>query len=301
MRQAFAVDVAERRDLAMIAIQGPNARQKTVCGTGWHWGRAAGRAAALNSRRSSARRSIRGSSRGRAIPARTASKLMLPADDAAENLECAARDRASSLRAWARGIPCGLEAGMNLYGNDMDENHHPLESGLAWTVAFEPAERDFVGRQALEGLRDGAGCELVGLFLEERGVLRSHQKSSCRPIARPGRSDQRHLFSHLESFHRAGARAENRRTPRAGRDPRQIACREHGQAAVRAAREGVDSGLASKGSYIEQHTERFAIHQEPRVGALTGTNGRWKSAYPNMHKARSAIWYSSRFRKQAAP
>jgi aminomethyltransferase len=65
---------------------------------------------------------------------------------------------------------------MNLYGNDMDENHHPLESGLAWTVAFEPGGRDFIGRQALETLRRTPGDRLVGLLLEERGVLRSHQK-----------------------------------------------------------------------------------------------------------------------------
>ena len=65
---------------------------------------------------------------------------------------------------------------MNLYGNDMDEDHHPLESGLAWTVAFEPGNRDFIGREALENLRRTASRELVGLLLEERGVLRSHQK-----------------------------------------------------------------------------------------------------------------------------
>jgi aminomethyltransferase len=69
-----------------------------------------------------------------------------------------------------------LEAGMNLYGNDMDENHHPLESGLEWTVAFDPPERDFLGREALQGARREGGRELVGLLLEERGVLRSHQK-----------------------------------------------------------------------------------------------------------------------------
>ena len=46
-----------------------------------------------------------------------------------------------------------LEAGMNLYGNDMDATHHPLESGLGWTVAFEPPTRDFIGRAALEALR----------------------------------------------------------------------------------------------------------------------------------------------------
>jgi aminomethyltransferase len=65
---------------------------------------------------------------------------------------------------------------MNLYGNDMDEDHHPLESGLTWTVAFEPGDRDFIGRQALEDLRRAGSPELVGLLLEDRGVLRSHQK-----------------------------------------------------------------------------------------------------------------------------
>ncbi len=70
-----------------------------------------------------------------------------------------------------------LEAGMNLYGNDMDETTHPFESGLGWTVAMEPAERDFIGRQALERIRaTGVGARQVGLVLEDRGILRSHQK-----------------------------------------------------------------------------------------------------------------------------
>jgi len=71
-----------------------------------------------------------------------------------------------------------LEAGMNLYGQDMDETVSPLESGLAWTVAFEPADRDFVGRAALEAERARAAelRRFVGLVLLDRGVLRSHQK-----------------------------------------------------------------------------------------------------------------------------
>jgi aminomethyltransferase len=68
-----------------------------------------------------------------------------------------------------------LEAGMNLYGSDMDESRHPLESGLAWTVAFDPGDRAFIGRDALEAARHVRGSEQVGLVLEERGVLRSHQ------------------------------------------------------------------------------------------------------------------------------
>jgi aminomethyltransferase len=77
--------------------------------------------------------------------------------------------------------PCGLgardtlrlEAGMNLYGQDMDPSVTPLECGLAWTVALEEA-REFVGRQALERRRPS--CRSLGLVLEERGgVLRAHQ------------------------------------------------------------------------------------------------------------------------------
>ena len=66
---------------------------------------------------------------------------------------------------------------MNLYGNDMDENVSPLESGLAWTIAFDPGDHDFVGRAALDSQRQaGVARKLVGLILEERGVLRGHQK-----------------------------------------------------------------------------------------------------------------------------
>jgi aminomethyltransferase len=66
-----------------------------------------------------------------------------------------------------------LEAGMNLYGQDMDETTSPLESGLAWTVDMK-AERDFVGRKALESSE--ITQQLAGLLLLDKGVLRSHQK-----------------------------------------------------------------------------------------------------------------------------
>ncbi|MFT3741654.1 MAG: glycine cleavage system aminomethyltransferase GcvT [Gammaproteobacteria bacterium] len=80
--------------------------------------------------------------------------------------------------------PCGLgardtlrlEAGFNLYGSDMDESTHPLESNLAWTIAWEPESRDFIGRQALEKLRGTQHKRLVGLVLSQKGVLRNHQK-----------------------------------------------------------------------------------------------------------------------------
>jgi aminomethyltransferase len=80
--------------------------------------------------------------------------------------------------------PCGLgardtlrlEAGMNLYGQDMDETKHPLESGLGWTIAWQPEERDFIGKKALNDLKKlGESDKFVGLILEDKGVLRGHQ------------------------------------------------------------------------------------------------------------------------------
>jgi aminomethyltransferase len=102
-------------------------------------------------------------------------EIMLPAADAADAWN---RLRAQGVAPAGLGArdTLRLEAGMNLYGNDMDENFHPLESGLAWTVAFEPKDRDFIGREALERAQRESGRELVGLLLEDRGVLRSHQK-----------------------------------------------------------------------------------------------------------------------------
>jgi aminomethyltransferase len=81
--------------------------------------------------------------------------------------------------------PCGLgardtlrlEAGLNLYGSDMDETVTPLESNLGWTVAMDPKDRDFIGRAALEKqLQDGVKMRMVGLVLEGPGIIRNHQK-----------------------------------------------------------------------------------------------------------------------------
>lgn len=78
--------------------------------------------------------------------------------------------------------PCGLgardtlrmEAGMNLYGNDMDDDTSPLEAGMAWTVDLKDANRDFVGKSALVALKnDGVKVRQVGLLLAKGGVLRA--------------------------------------------------------------------------------------------------------------------------------
>jgi aminomethyltransferase len=82
-------------------------------------------------------------------------------------------------------LPCGLgardtlrlEAGFNLYGQDMDESVTPLESNLSWTLAFNARERNFIGRSALEAQKNhGIPQQLVGIVLEDKGVLRHDQK-----------------------------------------------------------------------------------------------------------------------------
>ncbi len=81
--------------------------------------------------------------------------------------------------------PCGLgardtlrlEAGLNLYGSDMNESVTPYESNLGWTVSLDPKDRDFIGRKALEKQQqDGVKMRLVGLVLAGPGIIRNHQK-----------------------------------------------------------------------------------------------------------------------------
>ena len=167
----FEVSVEPRFDLAMIAVQGPQARE---------------RAASLLEPAFAARALDLGYFFGAAhehwFVARTGYtgedgwEIMLPSDRATESW---ARLREAGVR------PCGLgardtlrlEAGMNLYGNDMDESVSPLESGLGWTIAWDPQDRDFIGRGALAAQKaHGVPRKLVGLILSDRAVLRSHQK-----------------------------------------------------------------------------------------------------------------------------
>lgn len=86
----------------------------------------------------------------------------------------------------AEGVqPCGLgardtlrlEAGLNLYGADMDETTTPAESNLDWTVAWLDSKRNFVGREALaKQKQQGVPRQLVGLIMADAGVLRNHQR-----------------------------------------------------------------------------------------------------------------------------
>ncbi len=188
----YEVDIAARDDLAMIAVQGPEARRAVApLVSGAAGAEAAATGATEATEAAATATNATGISTGISVLAPfTAARangwllartgytgedgleIMLPANQAAG--------------LWgelaARGVkPCGLgardtlrlEAGMNLYGQDMDESVTPLECGLGWTVDLG-GDRAFTGRQALEE-RLGAGATQVqtGLILEGRGVLRS--------------------------------------------------------------------------------------------------------------------------------
>lgn len=166
----FEVEIKERKDLAMIAAQGPEARQLA---TPLFPGELPTKADSL--------KPFNATIEGDWMIARTGYtgedgyEIMLPADQAAD--------------LWQRlndvGIkPCGLgardtlrlEAGMNLYGTDMDEGITPWECGLTWTVAMEPNDRNFIGREALAAKQNDTHCDFVGIVLEGKGVIRNHQK-----------------------------------------------------------------------------------------------------------------------------
>ncbi|HET7061769.1 MAG TPA: glycine cleavage T C-terminal barrel domain-containing protein, partial [Nitrosospira sp.] len=99
-------------------------------------------------------------------------EIMLPASEAGQFWNALLAAGVAPAGLGARDT-LRLEAGMNLYGQDMDETTNPLESGLGWTIDLK-TDREFVGRQAL--LEKPVTKQLIGLVLLDRGVLRSHQK-----------------------------------------------------------------------------------------------------------------------------
>lgn len=167
----FDIDITERSELAMIAVQGPNARERAATVIDDEWRE---RALGLEP--------FYGLEAGELFIARTGYtgedgwEVVMPSGRAADYWNAFV----------AAGIrPCGLgardtlrlEAGMNLYGNDMSETISPLEAGLGWTIAWDPDDRDFIGRAPLEEVRANKDRQrFAGLLLESRGVLRDHMR-----------------------------------------------------------------------------------------------------------------------------
>jgi len=168
--QAFDVVVTERPELAMIAVQGPDARAAVLSLLPESDALVAAELKPFNAGQF-----------GDMFIARTGYtgedgfEISLPADPATQLWD----------QLLGAGVaPCGLgardtlrlEAGMNLYGQDMDENVTPLESGLGWTLALKD-DRGFIGKEALlEQKARGVENQLAGLVLNGRGVLRPGQR-----------------------------------------------------------------------------------------------------------------------------
>ncbi|WP_108945695.1 glycine cleavage system aminomethyltransferase GcvT [Shewanella halifaxensis] len=164
--QGFSVEVTERPELAMIAVQGPNAKAKA--------------ATVFNAEQNAAVEGMKpffGVQSGSLFIATTGYTGETGYEVIVPEAEAEALWQAF-LEAGIR--PCGLgardtlrlEAGMNLYGLDMDESVNPLAANMGWTVAWEPSDRDFNGRQALEKIKAEGTDKLVGLIMDAKGVIR---------------------------------------------------------------------------------------------------------------------------------
>ncbi len=169
--QGFAAGLQERSELAMLAVQGPNAIEKTV--------------SILTSAEADAISTLthfESVDVGNWFFARTGYtgeeglELIVPQSDI---------PKLWSALLEAGVAPCGLgardtlrlEAGMMLYGQDMDETTTPLESALTWTVKWQPDDRDFIGMGALLSQQQhGLQRQLVGLILQGKGIMRRDQR-----------------------------------------------------------------------------------------------------------------------------
>lgn len=167
--KSYTVTISERPELAMIAVQGPQARKivddllqtSELASLGIFQGKFLG---------------------NNYFVARTG----YTGEDGYEIILPAAEVSAFWLALHEAGVkPCGLgardtlrlEAGMNLYGHEMDDQTSPLVANLAWTIALEPQERHFIGRAPIElEKQNGPKQKLVGLVLQDKGVLRAGQK-----------------------------------------------------------------------------------------------------------------------------
>lgn len=168
--EGFAVGLQERKELAMLAVQGPEAIEKTM--------------SVLSAPQVDAITTLtafEGVDVNDWFLARTGYtgenglEIMLPANAISTLWN-------DLLKVGVH--PCGLaardtlrlEAGMMLYGQDMDETTTPLESGLAWTVKWQPEDRDFIGMGALLSQKArGVKRKLVGLILNDKGIMRAGQ------------------------------------------------------------------------------------------------------------------------------
>lgn len=169
--KAYDVNITHRADLAMMAIQGPNAIGKVSA------------ALEIEDLHLLERFSCMCPSEDW-IVARTGYtgedgvEVILPAEQAVMLWQKLLDAGVPPIGLGARDS-LRMEAGLNLYGNDMDSSKNPYESNLTWTVKAKD-ERDFIGKSALMSIKEkGIEKSLVGILLEDKGVLRAGQKIIC--------------------------------------------------------------------------------------------------------------------------
>ncbi len=172
--EGYDITITERTELAMLAVQGPNAVAKlTQVKPSW-----ADIIAELKPFVGADLTDLEGSDWFVARTGYTGEdgvEVIMPADDAAAFFE---QLKAAGIKPAGLGArdTLRMEAGMNLYGHDMDESVSPYECNMGWTLALKD-ERDFIGREALVSKRkqakeDNTAMKQVGLLLTTRGVLR---------------------------------------------------------------------------------------------------------------------------------
>ncbi|MBF0194888.1 MAG: glycine cleavage system aminomethyltransferase GcvT [Magnetococcales bacterium] len=167
---ALGVEVREQKDFAIIAVQGPKAHESLGHSISSNLVKKVQALKPFNIIVEGGFRIARSGYTGE-----DGFEFIIPKDKAIRVWNGLVMAGASPVGLGARDT-LRLEAGLNLYGKDMDEKHNPLESGVAWTINWEPASRDFIGRQALEILRNKTdNKKRVGLVLQGRGVLRDKQ------------------------------------------------------------------------------------------------------------------------------
>jgi aminomethyltransferase len=175
-RSGFMVNLQSRIDLAMIAVQGPEARIKTAPLLPINLRDSALQMHPFFAVEDEAQSWFIGRT---GYTGEDGFEILLPQEQAVDFWQ----------KLLAAGVkPCGLgardtlrlEAGMNLYGHEMNETVGPLDAGLNWTIAWEPVERNFIGRAAMTARRDDPQCrQLVGLLLTGAGIIRDHQSVLC--------------------------------------------------------------------------------------------------------------------------
>lgn len=174
-KQFGGVEMKERAELAMIAVQGPNAREKTLGLIADNDRARIGKLGKFVAGQAKTADGIDVFVARTGYTGEDGFEIIVPEQQAVALWDALLDAGVKPAGLGARDT-LRLEAGMNLYGQDMDETVSPYEAALAWTIALDEG-RSFTGRDVLEKQKaEGAPRQMIGLVMDEKGVLRHGQK-----------------------------------------------------------------------------------------------------------------------------